>query len=317
MCADFSVHRDEIVQTITSTDGFSLPTKVLSTAPIMQSGSVMYDADTAVPYISDGTQWLPFNGLGDNEFVFSTSLPADNRNIFTDWTVLYERLQQITTVPKTIYIDAIFAAPAIIPAGSYDLIGTRVKALHLNDGQQDNLRVLPGVTIDNAFYWEDISVDFFGTTAEVMTIPFTAQTGFSSLSLVRSSFNSTTCVVPPIRVNGSGNIQLNKSGFQNFGGASALVTVDAGQTLGMATSASCIILDDNITGPGTCILSMDNSTFIDRTTQTVATLTIFLSRTYEKGAPGDWAGAATPISVKDALDRLAAQVAILSGFAVP
>lgn len=290
----------------------------LATHTVGAPGSVVYDNDTQLPYWSDGSSWLPFNGLGVTAFIASTSLTPDNRNVFGDWASLYARLQEVTAVPKFIYVDALFSAPFIIPAGTYDLAGTRILALHLRDGQQDNLRVMDGAVIDNAFYWEDVSLDFATTTSTVMTLPFSGQTGFSSLSLTRSSFSSTTATTPPIRVNAaSANIQLNKGALQAFGAAGPLITVDAGITLGMNTSGQCVILDDNLTGAGTIFLTAETTLFLDSTTQTVATLTVFYPRTYEKGTPGDWAGAVTPISYKVAIDRLAAAVEGLLGGAIP
>ena len=296
---------------------FSLPAEDLSTVPVRARGSLIYDTTTEVPYFSDGTQWLSLGGLGENAFIFSTSLTPDGSNIFNDWAALYAKLQGVSTVPKFVYVDATFGTPAVIPAGSYDLAGVRIQALHLRDGQQDNIRIADGAVLDNAFWWEDVSIDF-ATGNTVMTLPFSSQTGFTSFSLTRSAFFSTSSTTPPIRVNAAGaNIQLNKALLQGFGASGPLITVDAGITLGMNCSGQCVILDDNITGAGTCFLTTDTTLFLDSTTQTIATLTVSYPRTYEKGTPADWAGAATPISYKVAVDRLGAAVAGLLGGAIP
>ena len=308
---NFTVHKDNVYNNLSTKTSLSFPTRRQISEPIKPKGYVLFDKETDIPYYSDGVVWKPFDGetAGTNKFVFSKTLAADNIHVFNDWTILYSHIQTTTTLPKIVYIDGSFADPPEIPAGTYDLQGVVLKALHYRDGQQDNIKILDGAVIDNALYWEDLGVNF-DTTNTVMTLPFSAS-GFNDISLVRSAFFGSPST-PPIHVTGSANIQMNKGAFQRFPYA-PLITVDAGQTLFVNTSAQCIILNKNITGAGSLNLTKEPTVYFDETDQTIASITVNNPRTYEKGTPADWAGAPTPIAYKDAIDRLAAAVAALSG----
>lgn len=257
----------------------------------------------------------------ETTFVFRPGDPGTLApNVFTDWNVLMARVATVQG-PKIIQIQNTFVAVPVIPAGIYDLADCILEGTYRTAGFNIQCDLADGVQFLNFCQLRDgLVLNSLSTTVPVMTqgaSPFI-------LSIAAGIQNDPTSTVPFLHIDAGSTqpVVLMTGGTIGRAGNPASVSVDLGAQFTCVLDIFAGLTTNTVVGLGAAFVFVSSqAAFINTafpiTQAGIGTLVVLLFffaqfTQYSPAAPADWV-APPPTDVQQALDRLAAQVVVLSG----
>lgn len=273
-------------------------------------------------------RWTSLFYTLDNEttgvltLVFRPGDPNPAENVYTDWPTLYADVSGLPGA-RIILIDnsLISPAPAVIPAGTYDLSGVSfigrldmalATPLHFADGA-----ILTGI----ASFADGLEVHSL-SSLPVLSVP-AGQTRILKVQFATSL--QADGAAPFVHVEAGGALVLAcLFGAELRTGAQAVVDIDGGGQLLLSAFLHTTVQADTISGAGPLTVELwDAASIIDPaqaghagpTTVTLGELAQLVR--YDPSAPPNTSWKPQPTTVAEALDRMSAVVAILNGGPIP
>lgn len=258
-------------------------------------------------------------------FVYRPGEVTPSGNVYNSWPSLYAAFST-TDGPRVIQIDDSIVSPAVIPAGTYDLVGATLTGLFR--GVQDTMcNLADGVVFLNmSIVSNTLVLNSLSTSVPVFTAGGQNIIFLERGSNIQNGVGSTVpfIFVPPGSVNPVIIVLTLGGGV----GAGAVPTINVG-----AGSAALLVLDtlaelanNVIVGPGLAqVIVTSQSAFLNTPfpvvqagVGTLFTLIFqFANFTgFSALSAGDWVGPA-PTNVEQAINRMSALLVTLSGGPIP
>jgi len=244
-----------------------------------------------------------------NQFVFQPGGTA-SPGVYTTWASLYTA-HQATPGRKVIVFDTSFVTPAVVPAGTYNMVNTVWRGRAVLRTAVTSVELVDGVLINNLEEMTEGLLVTSTSTSDVLR--WTA--GNSTLRLTRSSQLSRTGTAAAINMANLGAqfwLRMDRrSSIPQI--SSEVITVPGGKILVIDMLDACTIGNNSFSGAGFAAVLRDASCVYGATQANFTGIffdifaDIATNMGYTAAVLANWNNVA-PGTVKVALDRIAAAV---------
>jgi len=246
-------------------------------------------------------------------FIFDPNATGSDDIIFSNWASMLGNISTIPGIKDIIVRQTDISTPAVIPAGTWDMAGIRLRGENtdtvaiVNDAVFENLASISSLnllianvanTVPNFQYNSGINIiDLDQVTfgaAIIGNAPFFEVSGAASLAVFNAGVEYSSGISPTLifDIQDTASVQFRSvsriGSGNNYGGASGNQP-----WISVAGTAFAQIVG----------FSGSDSFFPDD--QAPSIVTVQLAENYYAGNPADWVGS-PPVSLKDAIDRIAA-----------
>lgn len=246
-------------------------------------------------------------------FIFDPNSTGSDDIIFSNWASMLGNISTIPGIKDIIVRQVDIATPAVIPAGTWDMTGIRLRGegpatvALVNDAVFENLASISNITL------------LIGNVANtVANFQYSSGINFIEIDQVTLEASSNT-VAPFFEIAGSAFLGVINSGARYFANNSPTPIFDVQDTASVSFSSISRIGSGNsyggqsgnqpwisVAGTATANISGfsgSDSFFPDD--QAPSIVAVDLGDNYFAATPADWVGS-PPVSLKDAIDRIAA-----------
>lgn len=249
---------------------------------------------------------------GGPVFVYRPGEPSPSGNVFSDWNALYAAVSAAQGL-RSIEIDDTIVTPAVVPAGTYDLLDVTLRGRFARD--KTALDLDDGVVFTNFHHVAEPLTITSHSTASIVTVVDSAPIVIERGAVLTSDAGAYLVDVPA----GVTPVVVLLQGARLESGA--LNVSDAASQVSIAAIEFAGVLSDSLTGPGLVSVQVVSASAQVSTSQTgLGSLIVSLAEqsaqvSYSPAASANWSG--DPTQVASALDRIAASVAGLLGGPIP